>query len=321
VKALVYFCQMKSQKIIFSIIRISLGIFFLYSAWLKLFPIEPLEFTLINQGIASFTTAPVLSRLLIGTEFALGIVLILGIYSSATYRFTLVLLGAFSIYIIYIWAVFGSAENCGCMGEGFYMTPFQSLIKNVLLAGLVLVLLKYKDRSYFLGWKVKLLLVLTMLVSFLLPPILNPPDFYSVQFASAGKVDYPIDTAITNHFILGKKSLILSEGEHIVAFLSLTCPHCKLAATKLTLIKKELGAEMPETEMVFLGGPEKVQPFLDETKSVGIPWYTVTNPSSFYKLAGNSFPAIYFIKDGIVKKKWDLMQLTPEAIQKRSSKI
>jgi uncharacterized membrane protein YphA (DoxX/SURF4 family) len=312
---------MKSQKITFSMIRISLGIFFLYSAWLKLFPIEPLEFALISQGIATFMTAPILSRLLIGTEFALGIFLILGIHSRIVYRVTLILLAVFSIYIVYIWSVFGSTENCGCMGEGFYMTPFESLLKNILLAGIVLVLLKFKELEYSVRWKVKLLVILSLLISFFLPPILNPPDFYSVQFADAETVEYPIDTAITNSFIINGKPLLLSKGEHIVAFLSLACPHCKLAATKLMLIKKELGSEMPETVMLFLGKPADVQPFLQETKSKSFPWYTVSNPSSFYKLAGNSFPAIYYIKDGIVKKKWNLIQLSPEAIQKISSKI
>ncbi len=68
---------MKSKIIIF--LELLTGALFVFSGISKLLPIESFEFTLVNQGITSWTIAPYLSRFLIGIEIFLGISFLLRI--------------------------------------------------------------------------------------------------------------------------------------------------------------------------------------------------------------------------------------------------
>ena len=126
-------------------IRIVVSILFILSAVAKLYP-SPL------MGISSFETkylgaigiegdlSKVISRLLIGFEFTLGIFLLLPFYlKKIVIPTTIVLLGAFSLHLSF--QVFqGDASNCGCFGELIPMTPLEALIKNILSIGLLILL-------------------------------------------------------------------------------------------------------------------------------------------------------------------------------------
>ena len=59
--------------------------------------------------------------------------------------------------------------------------------------------------------------------------------------------------------------MALNQGEVVVAFLSVTCSHCKTAAYKLAIAEKKYN--MPRVVTVFIGKEEKLPKFWEESNS------------------------------------------------------
>jgi hypothetical protein len=98
----------------------------------------------------------------------------------------------------------------------------------------------------------------------------------------------------------------------VLAFLSLSCPHCRIAAKKFRLIKKN----NPDLSIYFVlnGDKEKYQTFIDDTKADNIP-YSYCNGKTFVQLASTSLPRIYYLDNSIVVKKVDYYELNQYAIE------
>src|SRR5436305_2502938 len=89
------------KKFLIYSLRILVGGTFLLSAWLKLFPIEAFELNFIDLGIANWVTAPFIARLLISTEFFLGLMILIGVaLKKFTLPATFALLAIFSLYLL-----------------------------------------------------------------------------------------------------------------------------------------------------------------------------------------------------------------------------
>ena len=115
------------------ILRILLGVTFLFSGYTKFVAPGFFEITLMGQGLApSRFFAAQLARLFIGLEFALGILILFPFYTKQLMLISIVLLGSFTGHLIYLWAI-GDRENCGCFGEMISMTPGESILKNPVL--------------------------------------------------------------------------------------------------------------------------------------------------------------------------------------------
>lgn len=299
-----------------SLISIGLGLVFLYSGYTKLYPvIETFEFTFVDIGIANWYTAPVIARILIGLEFFIGALLIINYnLKKFTLPLTVGLLLFFIIYLLIQIGVSGNQGNCGCFGEHLKMTPLQAIIKNiVMIAGAVVV--------YFLfeGWKIKFnktFLLIFALPPFAIPFVMNPVDYSYTSNNLDEKVDYKLELDLlyqpedTVKVKVPKQEL--RTGKHVVAFLSLSCPHCRIAAKKFRLIKKN------NTDLsiyfVLNGDKEKYQSFIDDTKADNIP-YSYCNGKTFVQLASTSLPRIYYLDNSIVVKKVDYYELNQYAIE------
>lgn len=132
---------------------------FLLSAVAKLYP-DP-NFTLptfeVKQLIPmgfSETSAAYFSRILIGCELALGILLLQKNYFKRLVLPTsFLMLFIFSVHLSYEIATTGNNGNCGCFGSLLPMTPAQALIKNIIGMGLLVFLYlktsKQSDRLNF----------------------------------------------------------------------------------------------------------------------------------------------------------------------------
>ena len=88
-------------------VRILLGLIFIASGLLKLFPIEPFELNFIDLGIANWFTAPIIARGLIGFELLLGAFLI---FDLAMKKFTIK--ATYGI-LIFFYALFILSALCG----------------------------------------------------------------------------------------------------------------------------------------------------------------------------------------------------------------
>jgi hypothetical protein len=303
-------------RILMIIISVCLGLVFIYSGWSKLDPIiEIFEFTFVDLGIGNWYTAPIMARVLIGLEFFLGLLLIMNYnLRKFTMPFTIGLLLFFCAYLLVQIYQNGNEGNCGCFGERLHMTPRQALIKNVIMIALC-----FPVMYVWHGWKIKynkLLLSFVAVTALTMPFILNVVDFTYTSNNLGEKVDFPLDMALlyqpedTSKVEIPKVDL--RTGKHVVAFMSLTCSHCRIAAKKFHLINKN----NPSLPIYFIlnGDKDKLKPFFDDTKTENIP-HSLALGKTFVNLAGTHLPQIYYIENSYVRKKLDYFELNQYHIE------
>lgn len=128
------------------IIKGLMAFMFLLSAVAKLYPSPNLALPtfevkqLIPMGFSE-TGAAYFSRILIGCELALGILLLQRNYfKRLVVPMSFLMLLIFSIHLSYEIASTGNSGNCGCFGSLLPMTPVQALIKNIIGMGLLVIL-------------------------------------------------------------------------------------------------------------------------------------------------------------------------------------
>jgi len=289
--------------------NIILGAVFIFSAYTKLYPIEPFEYTFVDLGIGNWQMAPFIARFLIGLEFLIGFALVLNLLlKKITYKLSLGILGFFCIYLLLQIFISGNKGNCGCFGSAIAMTPLQALIKNIVMILILVSLYKFHE-GWSLGSKFsKYFFIVTTLTSFSLPFVLNPVELdYSSAYLNKPEenFDIPLDT-LYNHATLNIPPRTLSTGKHILVFASLTCPHCRIAAKKIKIIHHR----NPEIPFYFIlnGNDDKLKPFFEDTHTEDIPHCMLLGRSFIY-LAGTSMPVIYLINNSKVEHNLNYMDL------------
>lgn len=295
------------NRIIYFTLSSLLGAVFIFSGYIKLYPIEAFELNFIDVGIANWLTAPIIARLLIGLEIGLGLLLLLQFqHRKFTLKAVLALLIFFTLYLVYAIIKDGNSGNCGCFGTYLEMTPLQSIIKNLAMIGFIGVLwyinINVKWRYNLAVW------IVSISISVALPFIINPPDFYMAQYITEGKANYilPLELLTDKEFNNDELISKLKTGKHIVAFLSATCPHCKIAALKLHIMHNQ----HPTWKIQFIvaGDKKRLPKFWEETKSNDVPY--IHFPSdNFVKLSGPEVPVIMALNNGVVKKKFSHINL------------
>jgi uncharacterized membrane protein YphA (DoxX/SURF4 family) len=302
-------------KITFFFICSLMGLVFLFSGYTKLYPIEPFEYTFVDLGIGGWRLAPFIARFMIGLEFLIGFLLIFGLYVRGfSIKLAIGSLIFFSAYLIVIMISSGNNGNCGCFGNAIVMTPLQALIKNAIM--LVVCYFIYKYYEGFNFRKVgKWLFGALFLTSFALPHILNYVDFsYSETYLTKKEDHYKLELdSVYKYAKIHKAPTTLSQGKHIIAFMSLTCPHCRIAAKKMRLMKEK----NPNISMYLIlnGDYDKLQPFFEDTKARNID-YCVLNGKSFIYLGGLELPSIYLVNNSVVENRVNYLMLDQTEIEK-----
>ncbi len=291
---------MKILRLILSvIITITLGLVFLVSAYTKSEPtILKFEYTIVEFLKFPWLLAAVGARLLIGLEYALGALLILNIYGKKKWviKLSILTLLVFSIYLIYLWATAGNNVDCGCFGDKYSMNPSMSLLKNIGMLALLGILHKWHDGIKFKPKLINILAILTLIgittIPFFREPIINTTQ----SFLNDDKVKIDI-SALYAEGKIDKPETDLTTGKHIITFMSLTCPHCRIAAYKLQLMKEK----NPDLSiyMVLNGDSSKLASFWEETKAKNIP-HSMLLGRDFAILSGSRLPAIYWLEDSYV---------------------
>lgn len=304
------------KKISAITLSILLGLVFIYSAYTKLLPvIETFEFTLVDIRIANWYTAPIIARLMIGLELFTGVLLIM---NYRLRKFTLILtaaaLAVFIIYLTFQIVISGNTGNCGCFGEHLKMTPLEGIFKNVGMLVVAAAIYYLHD-----GWSTKfhrLLLAVSLSTSCVIPFIINPIDYNYTSNNQNEKINYRLDLAILyekrDSLKVELPSIDLRTGKHVVAFLSLTCSHCRVAAKKFRLIHKR----NPSLPIYFILNGDKVNyiDFINDTKADEIP-SSYCLGKTFVQLASAHLPRIYYLNNSVVEKKLDYFELNQYAIE------
>lgn len=293
------------------ILLLLVGVFFIFSAYSKIWQddaITQFQWKFLDLGITSNTTAAILARLFIGIEILLGLFFIAHIYlKQVTYPFALFMLGAFSIYLVYIIATQGNNGDCGCFGTVASMKPLPSLLKNIVAIIVVVALMyiypakPYKNQE----WIAVSIAMVALVSPFVMRPLNTSSDTPEV-------VSQPIDLSPL-YKLSPAPSVDLMHGKHIVAFLSYSCPHCKKTGFLLHTIH-HAHPDIP-IFLVVNGSAIYKKSFYDETHAADVPQIEETNTEDFKQLAGTFVPAIYWVNNGVIERKASYYQLDPQYMQ------
>lgn len=298
------------------LLSILFGGVFVFSAYTKLYPIQPFEYTFIDLGLANWQLAPFMARLMIGFEFFCGILLVLNFrLKQFTIPLVAILLIIFCLYLLLVIYVKGNYGNCGCFGEYFAMTPLMAIIKNI---GLLLVcLVVYFFTVPFQFPSAKFIGATSLLVSLALPFILNTVNLENSNNIRPEVVNYPLPLNILYHSknpVNIPPALDLKHGKHIIAYLSLTCPHCRIAVQKIHVLHK-LAPSIP-FYLVFNGKKELYQSYINIYGLADVPHQIFFGPDEFVKMSGLALPEILWVNNSIVEKKGSYMDLKESEINK-----
>ncbi|GIV26813.1 MAG: protein tlpB [Bacteroidia bacterium] len=305
--------QAKIKHSLLTFLNIILGLIFIYSAYSKLYPIEPFELTFVELKIANWYTAPFIARFLISVEFFIGLMLISNLKVKFSSKLAIAVLFLFCIYLTAILMFQGNTGNCGCFGTRIIMTPLQALIKNILMIGLLLVI--YFFHNGFDWNKSKYFILLNALSSLALPHILNYVELsYSEHYLVKKEDIYPLELdTLFKYAKIHQPPQELKKGKHIIAFMSLTCPHCRIAAKKMRLMK-ERNPNLP-FYFVLNGEEADLQKFFNDTKATNIP-YCMLLGKPFVYLAGLNLPSIYLVQNDTVISRVNYIALQQNEIEK-----
>lgn len=296
---------MNAVKIIFSFF---LGLLFIASAILKLYPIELLELDLGYHLGVSEVLAMTLARLLISLELMLGILLIINFGSKSIINSAIAVTLVFSTYLIYLMIKFPAQENCGCMGMIIPMTPIESLFKNAGLLLLLFTLRMLKPTPYPLFFAlVQRYQRLILIIPLVLPFVLNAVDF------SKNEMRATFSNSISNDVVSSLQ--VVQDKEYILAYVSPHCIYCKMMARKWEWLKERNEWDIP-LHVVFMGEniDDDIQEFVKET-GFRFSSYETMHPHVFVQLTQGSMPAIYFVKNGKVVQKDNFISFNEKNLQ------
>jgi hypothetical protein len=301
------------KKILLAFLSALMGGIFLFSGYAKLYPIEPFEYTFVDLGIG-WQVAPFLSRILIGLEFLIGLALILQLtLKKLTYKLSIATLLFFCLYLILQIIFSGNKGNCGCFGTMFFMTPLEALIKNAVMLLILIVLYKFHN-GWGTGKFANSLYIALGLTSFALPFILNPVELsFSAAYLNRPENNYKLELdSLYSSAKLTVPPKTLSQGKHIIAFISLTCEHCRIASKKMHIMHKR----NPDIPFYFIlnGDEENLKPFFDDTRTEDIP-HCMLLGKNFVYLAGTNMPVIYLVNNSIVEHNVNYLDLDQKEVE------
>lgn len=305
--------------------RLSLALLFIFSAYTKLFPTEYFEYFLYKMGFGFFWVQW-LARLIIWAEFAIGFGFLIVIdLKKIILPSSFLLLMAFNFQLLYSLIMNGNNHDCGCFGNYMSFTPIEALIKNAISVlmilflyfnnSLFLKLYSEKFNNFFIKYKVNIITYLILLIS----PIsyilsVSPPAAFFIYDTIKTDFDSNLNVKLLYESEKFEKPKVdFAKGKYILAFVSLTCPHCKLAALKLHALKFN-NPEMP-IWMVINGETEDLEPFFKESKANNVPYFRLNGPG-FIEITKYEVPAILMISDTKINKKIGIRQLDETTIQK-----
>jgi uncharacterized membrane protein YphA (DoxX/SURF4 family) len=300
-----------SSKNVLLFIRILIAVVFIASAYLKLFPIEFFEYTILDFIGPYWKISQIGARVVISLEFFLGFCFLLNFQlKKIIIPIAIILLLAFSIQLSFQ-VVEGNTSNCGCFGMQFAMTPIQALLKNIILIILLTYLhlksgqINNSKISFFVWFSIPLFIAF--------PFIVNPPEILNLDLPLVSEARQYIPLKyLYEGTINPKPKADLTKGKHIVAFFSLTCIHCKLAAMKLQVIAKSHPSL--SVYIILNGEPELVNDFLNETNSRAIPHILFSGPENYMSMSGVSLPAMYVVNNSVIQNKLIYQLMTSESI-------
>jgi hypothetical protein len=293
--------SVNARSIIGFILLLLLSGTFVFSAVAKFITIEPFEWTFMDMGLSgSFSFF--LARFFVGFEFLLAFFMLAHLYLKRfTYPLTILFLIAMTVYLLILLATKGNNVDCGCFGDALPMSPAVSILKNIVLLGVTALLSRiYSVKPYRFSGIVAVAGAAAMIaLPFLFVPYSQKPS--------------PINLNPLYRNTANQPAVELRKGKHLLAFLSLGCPHCRNAAG---IFKDIYAADSTiPIYMVLYGYPSDTAEFFKDTKAGNVPHFVYHDSPEFIKMAGKFVPSIYWVNNGIKERRVTYVQLNAELLR------
>jgi thiol-disulfide isomerase/thioredoxin len=320
-------------------IRFLISFLFLLSAVAKLYPspyfaISTFEVKQLYPMGFSENFAPYFSRILIGIELALGLLLLQkNFLRSVVIPATILLLAVFTTHLtIETFVNGGNSGNCGCFGSLLPMTPIEAIIKNlaaILLLGWLYVILPKSNEKKGNFWVLTTVTFASILALFMIAPIQPIESKFTVTESTETTVDsvsadsskIEVITAVVKDSVKktteNKEETIveineptkkksgyaqyfskIDNGRKTLCFFVPGCDHCRVAAKELTQLKKNT-KNFPEISIVFMNEEADLIP--DFFKEAGAEYpYKIIEIIPFWKVlgSGKDTPGIKYLWNG-----------------------
>ena len=313
------------------LIRLSLGVFFIGTAVLKLISIDNFELYIYSFGIVDFVTTTFLSRLLIFIELLIGISLILKICFKQIWGLTMVMMLGFTLFLVYA-AIFRNDSNCHCFGSLIELDPRQSIVKNIIILALLFFIKNEKSHNYrplLRRWLVAATIIFAITIPFVIVPMdviynkiysgndsVNTTAFYK-SLSDSTYIDYL--KTVENHddsiFITHETKLMaVNEGRYLINYALAGCSFCRIGAEKLTLMTDRHGIPHEKVKFVVGGSDDAIISFVKKTNTFDYEHWSIAAPKMM-SITFGQFPLYVFIEDGNIVKAGDFRVLDDEMIE------
>jgi thiol-disulfide isomerase/thioredoxin len=267
-----------------------------------LFALQNFERNFLVNGIGlSYDSANIFSRLLIGLEFSLAILILIPYYlRKIVFPVTIALLGIFSVHLL-IQSIGGEASNCGCFGELIPMSPLQALIKNLITIGLLLLPLTTLKEGLIEKKSFVPLIIINLTVwilMFVLLPTGSSNDVANEEVLD--EVTVGIDSGYSGYFEN------INEGGKLLCFFSPTCEHCQETGKVLTELSSKYPEVFPEIRILFMdeagdGSPTDIKAYFEV---IGAEYpYKVLSIEEYIPVfwEKHNFPGVKYLYNGEVR--------------------
>ncbi len=296
---------MESKKIILLVFRVLVGLTFIASAVLKLVSLESFELYVYSFGLFSYAASTFFARLLIMIELLLGVGITFCVLYKHVWRLTLAMLVGFSLFLIYL-ALFRADDNCHCFGNVVDLNATESIIKNIVLIGMLLLVRKQNEWHHSLK---AYIVTISIMVSVFIPFFGFPMDsMYSLFYGDKNERFNP--SVYDNVMELPEYSTMIDSSKNMVlGLVSETCKHCKSGNTIMAAFFEQNGLDSSRFKnLVMSRDSATLDTFKIETKTQKFEYRTM-NPSFLISLNNGYFPTYLYIEKGKVVKALNYKQL------------
>ena len=301
------------MKLIYPIRNLTLIIIPLLGIYFGIRNIDFFDYLLTDLGLASWTLAPYITRLLLGLLPAC-IALSFAFPKYSIKLFRLYALIALFIGVISLYSTINfNVDRCYfCFFEKYRISPLQSLVW--LFLSLIALLFTRQNKAL-RGAKVWGSLL--ALVCIAMPFVLNYPPSWAIYGEVGEKevaINVPMDRILSKNNIYSRliDSDKLGKGEPLVCFASLTCPFCTRAANKLHILRKR----NPDANclLVLTGYPNQLERFTKRTQSDNVPCI-VLNDSLFASITEGKVPRIFKVKGGKAIREYEYWAMDDQSLK------
>lgn len=282
------------------ILRLIIGLGLLISGFLHQYNIEIFELRLFELFNVKWTILPFFSRLFVALELYLGLSFAFNINPKKINTYLLALFTAVITYDM-IWDVFFNTNHFYLQIKPFYKYIGPSFVYYKIPLTLTLIgFLVYEYKSgKSTDFKFKWIKALFPIAGIAFVFIYNAVFFSDVQLNEAEKKTDVDLVAINDKLLHGFDKLTL-DGDVILMFVSVGCPHCFETTKKVAAIKRR----RPNLNVELVLFDKNNIDVFQEYANADFP-YRLVSGSIFGSVILGSVPRVMHVRDGEIIMQWD----------------